>query len=120
MAITQNPDADNDTPDETGHEIADGQDRNQYSHSRTQGILRLIFFGLLLPAFDLGTDLMAIYQHWTSHQWVLNYLAVGLLTSIILHNLASAFYGWKNRKMLSLDSSAGMGRRDLTFFLSHP
>ena len=108
MAVTQNSVAVNEPPNETGQDPATGQDQNQRNHSRTQEILRLIFVGLLLPAFDLGTDLMAIYQYWTSNQWVLNYLAVGLITSIIWHNLASAFYGWKNRKMLSSsDSSRG-------------
>ena len=56
---------------------------------------KLIFFGMLLPVIDLGTDLLSIYQSWTSSQsqWILRYLAVGLCSSIVIHNVASAIYG---------------------------
>ena len=59
-------------------------------------VAKLIFLGVLLPVVDLATDLYAIYQYWTSNQWILKYLAKGLAFSIFCHNFASAWYGWKN------------------------
>ena len=59
-------------------------------------VVKLIIFGLLLPAVDLGTDLYAIYQYWTSNQWILRHLAKGLLFSIFCHNIVSTWYGWRN------------------------
>ena len=41
----------------------------------TISIAKLIWLGLFLPNIDFVTDAMAIYQHWKSSQWVLNYLA---------------------------------------------
>ena len=59
-------------------------------------VVKLIFLGLLLPAVDMGTDLYAIYQYWTLNQWILKYLAKGLIFLIFCHNFASAWYGWRN------------------------
>ena len=74
--------------------------------SSTMVILKMIFLGIFLPAFDLGTDLLAIYQYWISNQWVLNVLASGLIFSLLGHNLASALYGWKNWASLSSAGAA--------------
>ena len=57
-------------------------------------VIKLIILGLLLPAVDMGTDLYAIYQYWTSGQWILKYLAKGLIFSIFCHNIVSTWYGW--------------------------
>ena len=59
-------------------------------------VAKLIFLGLLLPAIDLATDLYAIYQYWTSNQWILKYMAKGLAFSIFCHNFTSTWYGWRN------------------------
>ena len=41
--------------------------------SKSVLLIKLIFTGLLLlPALDLGTDLLAIYQYSITTQWVLN------------------------------------------------
>ena len=58
-------------------------------------ILRLIVVGMLLPAFDLVTDIFAIHQYWISPQWVFNYLAYALMVSILMHNGVSFLYGWR-------------------------
>ena len=58
-------------------------------------ILKLIVVGILLPAFDLVTDIFAIHQHWISPQWVFNYLAYALTISILVHNGVSFLYGWR-------------------------
>ena len=63
---------------------------------KTLFVLKLVFLGMLLPAFDLGTDLLTIYQHWTSSQWVLNYVAYGLIMSLIGHNVVSTLYCRRN------------------------
>ena len=71
----------------------------QNDHPKVQQlylVAKLIFLGVLLPVVDLATDLYAIYQYWTSNQWILKYLAKGLVFSIFCHNFASAWYGWKN------------------------
>ena len=75
-------------------------------YNKTTVILKMIFLGILLPAFDLGTDLMAIYQYWISNQWVLNYLAVGLMLALLGHNFVSALYGRKNWATLSPTGTA--------------
>ena len=59
-------------------------------------VVTLIILGLLLPAFDLGMDFYAIYQHWTSGQWILKNLAKGLIFTIFGHNIVSTWYGWRN------------------------
>ena len=59
-------------------------------------VVKLIFLGLLLPAVDMGTDFYAIYQYWTLNQWILQYLAKGLIFLIFCHNFVSAWYGWRN------------------------
>ena len=59
-------------------------------------VAKLIFLGVLLPVVDLATDLYAIYQYWTSNQWILKYLAKGLAFSIFCHNFVSTWYGWRN------------------------
>ena len=74
--------------------------------SSTLVIVKMILLGIFLPAFDLGTDLMAIYQYWISNQWALNVLASGLMFSLLGHNLASALYGWKNWASLSSAGAA--------------
>ena len=66
--------------------------------SKTVLVIKLIFLGMLLPAFDLGTDLMTIYQHLTSSQWVLNYVAYGLILSLTGHSAVSALY-WNWSKL---------------------
>ena len=63
---------------------------------KTGTIIRLIFIGVLLPTLDLATDLITIYQHWTSSQWVLNYLAISLIISLVGHNMISAWYYWRH------------------------
>ena len=87
-------------------------DDHQSDQSKRKNLflsLKLILFGLLLPVFDVGTDLMTIYQSLTSHQWILNYLAVSLIFSLIGHNMASALYGWKNWSVISAtQTSMGM------------
>ena len=59
-------------------------------------IVRLVFLGLLLPFLDLASDLMAIYQYWTTNQRLLKRFSMGLIFSIIAHNLASTWYGWRS------------------------
>ena len=59
-------------------------------------VAKLIFLGFLLPVVDLATDLYAIYQYWTSSQWILNCFAKGLAFSIFCHNIVSTWYGWRN------------------------
>ena len=63
-------------------------------------ISKMVLLELLLPTFDLGTDLLAIYSYWSSNQWVLNYLSIGLAICLMLSNLASGLYGLKSRSTL--------------------
>ena len=71
---------------------------------KTLFVLKLVFLGMLLPAFDLGTDLLTIYQHWTSSQWVLNYVAYGLIMSLIGHNMVSLLYCHRNWSIFGDDA----------------
>ena len=73
---------------------------NRRKNQQSILISKMVLIGLLLPTFDLGTDLLAIYSYWTSNQWVLNYLAFGLAICLMIHNLASALYGLKNRSIM--------------------
>ena len=57
--------------------------------------------GRSFPNPTSGTDLIAIYQHWTSSQWVLNYLAMGLVFSLVGHNVVSALYYWRYRDTMA-------------------
>ena len=71
----------------------------QDNHPKVQRrylVAKLIFLGFLLPVVDLATDLYAIYQYWTSSQWILNWFAKGLAFSIFCHNIVSTWYGWRN------------------------
>ena len=77
-------------------ESIDEQENNRPKRHQLYLLVRLIILGLLLPAVDLGTDLYAIYQYWTSNQWILRHLAKGLLFSIFCHNIVSTWYGWRN------------------------
>ena len=64
--------------------------------NRTSLVVKLIWLGLLLPFLDLASDVMAIYQYWTSNQRLLKEFSMGLMFSIIVHNLAATWYGWMN------------------------
>ena len=68
-------------------------------------LIKLVILGLILPPFDLGTDLAAIYRYWSSSQWILNYLSIGLSASIIGHNLIAGSYAVKNWSVISSRSS---------------
>ena len=69
---------------------------NHDTKGKTLMLVKLIFIGLFLPSLDFGTDLLAIYQHAISPQWILNRLAMALTVSILSHNLVSSLYGWRN------------------------
>ena len=46
-------------------------------------ITKLIWIGWFLPTLDIATDVLTIYQHWRSCQWVLQHVAKGLILSIL-------------------------------------
>ena len=64
--------------------------------NRTGLTVKLIWFGLLLPFLDLASDVMAIYQYWTSNQRLLKEFSMVLMFSIIAHNLVATWYAWRN------------------------
>ena len=70
---------------------------NDYSEKQRFYLgVKLILLGLLLPAVDVGTDFYAIYQYWTSSQWIHECYAKGLAFSIFCHNFVSTWYRWRN------------------------
>ena len=73
---------------------SDVQDKSDENRNLIN-IVKLIVIGILLPAFDLVTDIFAIHQYWISPQWVFNYLAYALTISILMHNGVSLLYGWR-------------------------
>ena len=74
-------------------------------------MVKLIWLGLFLPFLDLASDLMAIYQHWTSNQRLLRKFSIGLIFSIIAHNLASTWYGWRNWANIDAENATKSKRR---------
>ena len=59
-------------------------------------VIRLAIFVCASNALDVGTDLVTIYQHWKSSQWFLHYLSVGLMMSLLTHNVLAGLYFKRN------------------------
>ena len=74
-------------------EIMQAQGRSQVNN-RSFLCGKLIMVGIFLPMLDLATDVSAIYKHWTSNQWTLQYLAKGLMLCMAIHNMIAGWYSW--------------------------
>ena len=83
-----------DEPDEEQHH--QHPRRGKSNTSKTFLLFKLVFTGIFLPAFDMGTDLMAVYHYYTSSQWVFHYFSYGLTVSLLCHNFASCWYARRN------------------------
>ena len=61
-------------------------------NNRSTLCCKLILVGICLPILDVSTDIMTIYKHWNSKQWILQFLAKTLLLTMIFHNITASFY----------------------------
>jgi hypothetical protein len=53
-------------------------------------VVRIIIFGVLLSIIDVVTDIYTIHNHFCSSSPLMNKVALGLITALVLHNIISS------------------------------